>query len=127
MKKNEQRLVLQGMNDIATLAGDKLERYQKKLSKLQVTHKDAQGVVSEADINTEKFIIKNLRKIFPMADVLGEEDYYVQKRIQAGRILNPKSGYGLSIHLMAHLIFFLVSSFIVFVYVWPTMENQNSQ
>ncbi|MDC1175262.1 inositol monophosphatase family protein [Bacteriovoracaceae bacterium] len=84
MKKNEQRLVLQGMNDIATLAGDKLERYQKKLSKLQVTHKDAQGVVSEADINTEKFIIKNLRKIFPMADVLGEEDYYVQNKKNTG-------------------------------------------
>ncbi|MCP4912279.1 MAG: inositol monophosphatase [Oligoflexia bacterium] len=77
MKKTEKTKLLKEINEVAIAAGKKLIRYQKKLSKLNVTHKAAQGVVSEADVETEKFIIKNLKKVFPQAAVLGEEDYFL--------------------------------------------------
>ena len=61
---------------IADEAGSCLLKYQKKLSDLKVDFKEAQGAVSEADIETENFIIKHLKKILPSADILAEESIF---------------------------------------------------
>lgn len=62
--------------EIARKTGRKLVKYQKKIDKLNITSKEAQGVVSEADIVAEKFIIKELTKSFPGTDFLAEESTY---------------------------------------------------
>lgn len=62
--------------DVAKKAGEKLVSYQRKLSALKVSAKEAQGVVSKADIETEKFIIRQLRRKFPKFAILGEESSF---------------------------------------------------
>tara|TARA_Y100000590_G_scaffold281237_2_gene316165 strand:- start:49648 stop:50490 length:843 start_codon:yes stop_codon:yes gene_type:complete len=69
--------VLPVVKEVATLAGEKLLRYSKKIHKLEVTSKDAEGMVSEADIKTEKFIEKKLKKLLPKASFLGEESAFL--------------------------------------------------
>ncbi len=59
--------------EVAELAGDKLIKYRKKLDSLKVTIKEAQGVASEADVQSEKLIIKELTKKFPNIPFLAEE------------------------------------------------------
>ncbi len=61
---------------MSQLAGVKLLRYQKKIDTLKIDHKEAQGVVSEADVNTENFIIKKLKNVIPEAKFLAEESCY---------------------------------------------------
>lgn len=58
-------------------AGKLLLHDQKKLSQLKVTHKEAQGVVSEADLASEKTIIHILSKSFPQVVFLAEESSYI--------------------------------------------------
>lgn len=76
MKKSELRTILLDAMTIAEDAGKKLLRYQKKIETLKVTHKQALGVASEADVAVEDFIIRNLRRNYPNMDVLAEENYY---------------------------------------------------
>jgi myo-inositol-1(or 4)-monophosphatase len=71
--KKESNALLKEVKSIARQAGTKLLKKQKRLKDLTVSIKEAQGVVSEADIEAEKFIIKKLKKIFPSADFLAEE------------------------------------------------------
>lgn len=64
------------IEDVAKKAGEKLIRYQKKLSSLTITAKKAQGVVSEADVNVENYIVRELKKVVPDAQFLAEESSY---------------------------------------------------
>lgn len=64
--------------EVAQQAGKKLTAFQKKLTQLKVTAKQAQGVVSRADIETEKFIISKIQKKYPDHFVLGEESSFEQ-------------------------------------------------
>lgn len=69
----------QQMKSAAKSAGKLLLGYQKKIKELKVTHKDAQGVVSEADLASEKLIMTVLKKKFPFVEFLAEENCYLNK------------------------------------------------
>ncbi len=62
--------------DAAIDAGQILLRYQKKISKLKVHAKEAQGVMSEADLKSEQKIISILKKSFPTHEILAEESAF---------------------------------------------------
>lgn len=64
---------------IAIESGDLLLKFQKKISKLKITYKEAQGVASDADLASEKFIIKELKNILPDSNFLAEEDWHSKK------------------------------------------------
>lgn len=76
MSKKEIRETLLSTIELAEKAGQKLTRFQKKIGTLKVTHKQALGVASEADVAVENFIIKSLKLKHPKMDVLAEENYY---------------------------------------------------
>ena len=63
---------------ISIKAGDKLKKYSKKIEKLKVSSKAAEGMVSEADVETEKLIQRELKKLLPDADFLGEESTFLK-------------------------------------------------
>ncbi len=69
--------ILPEVKEIAILAGEKLLSYSKRINKLKITSKDAEGMVSEADIQTEKLIERKLKKLFPEASFLGEESAFL--------------------------------------------------
>lgn len=72
------KIILPVVKEIAIKAGVKLVRYSKKIEKLKVTSKSAEGMVSEADIETEKLIQRELKKVFKEAEFLGEESVYLK-------------------------------------------------
>jgi myo-inositol-1(or 4)-monophosphatase len=74
--KNELSTYLDAIEVVANKAGKRLLTYQKKLSTLTIDYKQAQGVVSEADVEVENFIVKELKKIIPDAGFLAEESSY---------------------------------------------------
>ncbi|MFG1500835.1 inositol monophosphatase family protein [Halobacteriovorax sp. XZX-3] len=61
---------------IARGAGRILKPYQKDLSNLSISYKDAQGAVSAADHASEGYIIDQLYKLHSDIPVLAEEDFY---------------------------------------------------
>lgn len=73
--KNE---ILPQVKLISIKAGKKLQGYSKKLGKLKVTSKDAEGMVSQADIETEKLLQRELKKVFKEAEFLGEESVFLK-------------------------------------------------
>lgn len=75
----ELKSILKQVEEVSILAGKKLTRYQNKLEKLNVHHKKAQGVVSEADIKTEEYILKKLKNVVKDAEFLAEESCYLNK------------------------------------------------
>jgi myo-inositol-1(or 4)-monophosphatase len=64
------------VENVAVSAGKLLLKYQTKVQRLRISSKEALGVVSEADIASEKLIQSALKKIFPAAQFLGEEGNY---------------------------------------------------
>jgi myo-inositol-1(or 4)-monophosphatase len=62
--------------ELAFLAGKLLLKKQKKISSLKITDKDAQGVASNADTESEQLIIKGIKKNFPHHLILAEELAY---------------------------------------------------
>jgi myo-inositol-1(or 4)-monophosphatase len=77
-KKSDVKNSLKFSIDLAFDAGKILLKYQKKLSSLEITNKQAQGVASTADLASEKFIIKSIKKKYPDHDILAEESAYAQ-------------------------------------------------
>jgi len=69
--------------EVAELAGVKLLKYRKKLDSLKVTTKEAQGVATEADVQSENLIIKELTKRFPQIPFLAEEAAFTQFKGQS--------------------------------------------
>ncbi len=64
--------------ELAIRAGEKLLKYRKRLGSLTITSKEAQGVASVADIESEKLIVRGLQKRFPEMNILAEESAYEQ-------------------------------------------------
>ena len=62
--------------ETAFKAGERLKKKSKNLKSLKIDHKKAQGLVSQADIESEKLISKLLLKKFPDHEILGEEESY---------------------------------------------------
>lgn len=59
-------------------AGNILLRHEKKIDKLLIHYKKAQGVASSADFASEKHIIQKIKKAFPNHKILAEEDSFSQ-------------------------------------------------
>jgi myo-inositol-1(or 4)-monophosphatase len=76
LSQSELKKILKEVIEVSKLAGTKLLGYQKKINTLKIDHKEAQGVVSEADVNTENFIIKKLKNVLTEAKFLAEESCY---------------------------------------------------
>ncbi len=51
-------------------------KYQRKLDSLKISHKKTLGVVSEADLASEEYLLKRIRKSFPLDLILAEESDY---------------------------------------------------
>lgn len=58
------------------IVGDFLTKKQKRLGSLKVSHKEAQGLVSNADIDAEKKLIRYLSPLLPHAFFLAEESAF---------------------------------------------------
>ena len=80
MKTRERGDYLKKLIQLVQQAGKKLLRFQKQRSRLPVFHKKNQGIASTADLEVENFVIGKLRKIYPQAYVLAEEDSYQKSR-----------------------------------------------
>lgn len=76
INKSELKEILIYGIDIAKKAGEILEKRRKKLSLLKISHKEAQGVVSNADVESENFILKSLKKKYPHHEFLAEESSF---------------------------------------------------
>lgn len=61
---------------LAKKAGRKILKYKKELNSLGIQSKEAQGVVSEADLASEKLIIDYLSKNYPDIPILAEELFF---------------------------------------------------
>jgi len=57
-------------------AGTITARHQRKLSSLHISRKVALGVVSEADVASEEYLLKKMRKIYKGDNILAEESSY---------------------------------------------------
>jgi myo-inositol-1(or 4)-monophosphatase len=62
--------------DLAVKAAKLLLVKQKKISKLKITNKKAQGIASSADTESEKIIIDGIKKKYPDHFILAEESAY---------------------------------------------------
>ena len=63
---------------LAFKAGKLLIKKQKKIAVLKITNKVAQGVASDADIESEQLIIKGIKKFYPEHLILAEESAYTE-------------------------------------------------
>jgi myo-inositol-1(or 4)-monophosphatase len=61
---------------LALESGEILLSFEKKIGKLLVHHKKAQGVASSADLKSEAHIIKRIKKKYPDHFILAEEDSF---------------------------------------------------
>ena len=93
------KTLINEMIRISQSAGKMLARYQKQTLELRVENKQAQGVVSEADIASEKYVEKELKKLLPEANFIGEEGHFlsgkdVHEKIPSGYnwIVDPLDG-----------------------------------
>ena len=83
--------VFEFSKDIALKAGRILLRYQKKLGSLKVNYKEAQGVCSEADIKSEKYLINQIKKKYPDHDILAEETSFADSKTSASDFYSYKN------------------------------------
>ncbi len=60
-------------------ASKKIIKHHKKLSDVEITSKDGQGVLTQADLESEKILLAGLKKEFPLDEVLSEEQFYFNK------------------------------------------------
>lgn len=83
----ERRLLAECL-EVAQKAGAKLRSYQKKLSSLQITYKEAQGVASTADVKAEEIIVGALSKAYPGHLFIAEEAFH-RSKAQGAQALAP--------------------------------------
>lgn len=76
LSKKELKEIAAQVVTISAAAGVKLVRRQKKLQHLKISIKEAQGVVSNADIEAENYLINHLRPLVPGAEFLAEESAF---------------------------------------------------
>ena len=61
---------------LAKTAGSHLLKKQLRISSLKITTKEAQGIASNADTESEKIIIDGIKKIYPDHFILAEESAF---------------------------------------------------
>ena len=81
--KNEEALKLS--IDLAVKAARFLLVKQKKISSLKITSKKAQGMVSNADVESEAMIVAGIKKMYPDHFILAEETAYKEYMGQMDR------------------------------------------
>ena len=81
--KNEEALKLS--IDLAVKAARFLLIKQKKISSLKITSKQAQGMVSNADVESEAIIVSGIKKMYPDHFILAEETAYKEYMGQMDR------------------------------------------
>lgn len=64
--------------ELALKSSKLLIKRQKKISSLKIKAKDAQGIASDADIESENIIINGIKKKYPTHEILAEESAYLQ-------------------------------------------------
>lgn len=74
--KKQLKEIAEQVTTISAATGLKLLRRQRKLQQLKISTKEAQGVVSNADIEAENYLINNLRPIIKEAEFLAEESAF---------------------------------------------------
>ncbi|MGZ3806519.1 MAG: inositol monophosphatase family protein [Bacteriovorax sp.] len=70
---------------LAKTAGEHLMKKQERLSSLKLTIKEAQGVASNADVESEKIIIDGIKKKYPDHFILAEESAYKEFKGEMSR------------------------------------------
>lgn len=80
MNSNELKKTLDIIQDIAFDAGEILLKFQKRRHNLEVQDKGEDGIASEADVESEKFILGTLKENFSDYFYLAEEDYDVNDK-----------------------------------------------
>lgn len=60
--------------DVAYEAGEILLKFQKKRHSLKLKDKGVLGIASDADLESEKYIMKRLQSSYPNIEILSEED-----------------------------------------------------
>jgi myo-inositol-1(or 4)-monophosphatase len=90
MNSEQLKKTLDIIQDIAFDAGEILLKYQKKRHNLVVEDKGDNGIASEADVESEKFILEALRENFPEYYYLAEEDYDVNDKSSYKKAIDSK-------------------------------------
>ncbi|MCR9206137.1 MAG: inositol monophosphatase [Halobacteriovoraceae bacterium] len=72
------KLLLKEVLPVVEAAGKKLVKHQKKIDLLKIDVKEAQGLVSNADVESENFLIKKLRPLVKGVEFLAEESAFAQ-------------------------------------------------
>ncbi len=72
-------------------AGKILLKHQKNLARLKISYKDAAGVASKADTDSEEYIIKEIHKLYKDHIILAEESAY--KALGKSSKKNPYSEF----------------------------------
>ncbi len=70
---------------LAKEAGEFLLKKQTKISSLKITTKEAQGIASNADVESEKMIIKGIKKKYPDHFILAEESAFKEFKGEMSR------------------------------------------
>jgi myo-inositol-1(or 4)-monophosphatase len=84
--------LLKFMQDVGYEAGEIILKYQKKRQLLKITNKGPEGIASEADEASEKFIIEAIKDKYPKHAILSEEDYSKSGKKKISEFKN-KSGF----------------------------------
>jgi myo-inositol-1(or 4)-monophosphatase len=84
--------LLKFMQDVGYEAGEIILKYQKKRQLLKITNKGPEGIASEADEASEKFIIQAIKDKYPKHAILSEEDYSKSGKKKISEFKN-KSGF----------------------------------
>lgn len=73
--KKEIRELMDFLQDVGYESGEILLKFQKNKHALSIKDKGMEGIASDADEASEKFIIAEIMKKYPTHSVLAEEDY----------------------------------------------------
>lgn len=70
---------------LAKISGNHLMKKQLRLSSLKITTKEAQGITSNADVESEKIIIDGIKKNYPDHFILAEESAFIEFKGEMSR------------------------------------------
>lgn len=84
-KKVTNEVALKLSLSLAKSAGDHLMKKQARLSSLRITTKEAQGIASNADTESEKIIIRGIKNQYPDHFILAEESAFDEYKGEMSR------------------------------------------
>ena len=103
LTQGELKSILNKTLEASEKTGKKLLKHQRKLGDLKISSKQAQGVVSNADVEAENFLIKQLKPLVKDAEFLAEESafekfggrsdaYQAYQKVPFAWIIDPLDG-----------------------------------